>query len=221
MTAMKNIFYCLCAFMLLSLSACNKYSNVTNVQLTGYAYVHDTLNSNLPLPMALQPVFVYKGTDTTGYILQGMTDTAGYFSLPYFSGQAGIVATRFTNNETEFTGRANIVTGNKAYVSATLQVYPVYLNGMAVIITDPFGGPVSNYPLRVYTSKAAAILDEQPYAFANISTALNGRYTKYNINAGTYYITAIDTVGGTTPMLIDSIIVKKGGPSFKTVKLKH
>ncbi len=208
-------------FGLTALTACNKYKNVTNVQLSGYAYIHDTLNNPVPVPMSTEPVYIGKGTDTVSYILQAMTDTAGYYSVAYFGQQQGIVYTRFSKGNTEFTGKNTLEGTSNSYFKANLQVYPVYTNGLAIIITDPHGGPVSNYPIRLYTNLSAAIADSTQFAYVNTKTGANGRYAQYNANAVTYFITGIDSIGGKKPVYLDSIKVKGKGLFFKTIQLRQ
>lgn len=219
--AMKANKFIILVFGVTVLTACNKYKNVTNIQLSGYVYIHDTLNSSVPIPMSKEPVFIGNGTDTVSYILQSMTDTAGYYSVAYFGQQQGVVYTRFSKGNTEFIGKNTLKGTTNRYFQANLQVYPVYINGLAIIMTDPHGGPVSNYPIRLYTNLSAAMTDSTQFAYVNTKTGTNGRYTQYNVNAATYYITGIDSISGKKPVYLDSIRVKGKGLFFKTIQLKQ
>jgi hypothetical protein len=186
----------------LAITACNKYKNISNAQISGYVYQHDPLNNGVPVPASDVPVYL-SNSDTLSYILTAQTDTAGYYAASYFTSGNGIIYSRYNANGTEYFGVKQLngsVNGNIANVD----VYPHYFNGFAVIFTTPDGGPVSNYPFRLYLNKSAAVADSVKFAYLDTMTTVNGRFYRYNVPPGTYYVTAIDSVSGHQPIYIGS-----------------
>jgi len=197
--------------------SCNKYSDISSSQLSGFAYIHDTLNGDPPIPMRLEPIFLNKGTDTNSYILQTTTDSAGHFYISNLGNQPSVLYSRFTKSKIEYSGKLNLGKAN----SINLQVYPVFQNGFSFIVTDSKGGPVPKYKIRVYTSRSAAIVDSLKYAYSDTLTNNNGRFFKYNVNPIKYFLTGKDSLNGKTALLLDSLVVDKVGLYFKIHQLKN
>jgi hypothetical protein len=217
---LKTLFPVLAAIGMLSVAACNKYADVTNSQMTGHVYIKDPLSNAIVVPAKGVTIYLNSGTDTTSYILQTTTDSVGYYSLPSFGAGQATLYTRFVVNNAEYRGAVAIppqfFASNQ---QMDLDVSPVYVNGVGITFENN-GGPIPNYPFRLYTSKVAAMSDSVRFANVNTKTNSTGQYIQYNISAFTYYITAIDSINGKKAELIDSVSVKaKGLTPSKVIKI--
>jgi hypothetical protein len=194
-------------------SSCSpdKYSGFTgNITLKGSAYIVDTNSNASPIPLAGQPIYLGTGSDTSTYLYQCKTDSAGEFSISSLTNKSSYTLfTHFVIDGTEYTGSQSFKLDNPPnnVKTITLNVEPIYQNGMSILFTDVYGGAIANLPFRLYTSRLVALVDSTKYAFVNTTADINGRFAKYNIPTGWYYVVSRDTLGGTPMAIFDSLDV--------------
>jgi hypothetical protein len=220
---MKNYMVVVIVITFLTLISCKKdYRALTgDVTLAGYAYLADT-NSNLPpSPLAAQKIYLNKGTDTSSYIFQGVTDSIGQFSMHSLDEETEyVVFSRFVKNNTEYAGAIYFKGMDIRSKRVVLNVYPVYRNGMSLLFTDVPGGYIPNLPFRLYTSRVMAVSDSITYAFASATSSPTGQYNRYDIPATEYYVVSKLSVGGLNLAIFDSITVDVNAVKQGTMVLK-
>jgi hypothetical protein len=217
---MKKLVYlgmlCLLASMVAS---CNKYKDSVYSRLSGTVYLHDTLKGPVVMALSKIPVYFNVGTDTTTYLNMTKTDTAGHFSFANFGKDGGVVYTNFILNKIHYGGLVTVSKAGDGNTTVTLDVYPLYDNGLSVSFMAT-GGLISNYPFRLYTNRTAALVDSTKFAYLITKTSVDGEYIQYNLNPATYYITAIDSVSGHKAKYLDSAVITKSGFKKVLVQIK-
>jgi len=204
---------------LLLLSACNKYKDFNgDGRVSGHARIVGDLSDVAAIPAAGKTLYINPGTDSSTYIAQTVTDSAGTFTLSSLKrDQSYIVYTRYLQGNVEYQGSVSVTAGSS---NAVLNIYPLYTNGISIRFTDSLGGPVSRLPFRLYTSPVAASVDSTLYASVSASSDVNGKYTAYNIATVKYYIVAKDSIGLLHRKVLDSISADPNKIIPKTVILK-
>ncbi|WP_316834473.1 hypothetical protein [Pedobacter nutrimenti] len=216
---MKKITLCrllLICFIGTVIVSCNKYKDIVDARLSGDVFVHDTLSTPIVSPLSKMPVYFNTGNDTSKFLVQAITDSLGHFSLVYFDKKEGVLFTNFIRNKVKYSGVINIPKSGDGTMNVRLDVYPVYKNGLSLTFSSK-GGPISNYPFRLYTSRTAAVVDSVKFAYLNSTSNVYGLFRQYNLNAGKYYISAKDSVTGTKIKLLDSVTIANSGFVIKTV----
>jgi hypothetical protein len=213
---MKN--YLICIVGVLLLSACNKYKDFDgDGRVSGHARIVGDLSDVAAIPAAGKTLYINPGADSSTYIAQVVTDSAGAFTLSSVKGGQYIVYTRYLQGNVEYQGSVSVTAGSSNVV---LNIYPVYTNGISILFTDSLGGPVSRLPFRLYTSAVAASVDSVSYASQSGVSDVNGKYNAYNIATMKYYIVAKDSIGPLHRKILDSIPADANKMVSKTVVLK-
>lgn len=199
----------------------DKYTGFSgDVILKGSAYIVDSTISSVPVPLAGRRLFLATDRDTSTYLYQCNTDSAGQFIISSLKDKSDYTLfTHFVGNGTEYAGAISFTaagSGTSKTMTITLDVTPHYQNGMSILITDIYGGPLSNLPFRIYTSRLIALVDSTQYAYVNSKTNANGRFAQYNIPTGWYYIVSKDTVSGNALKVFDSVNVLATGIAPRT-----
>jgi hypothetical protein len=217
MKSIKNIYWL--GFLVILLS-CNKYADINPDQIvSGYVYLQDPFKTNFPLPLAGKPIYFNRGSDTSSYLLQTTTDSAGHFSMTYIGKDNSILFTSFVKNGVVYKGDT-IVTVAQLGKAVQLNIFPVYHNGVQLNFKDNLGGLVSGLNFRIYTSSVAASVDSVKYSYLDSKADNNGHYTLFNLNAGDYFVVAKDKIGGVSLSANQKITVAKTGLSSPDIIIK-
>jgi hypothetical protein len=206
-------------------ATCNKYEAFTGTKsITGYAYLTDGVSNAAPVALANQKIALNVGADTSNYQYEVKTDEAGYFAFNGLSEKENyVVFTRYTKGGVEYAGAVKVAKTQIENTGAkiTLNVSPVYGNGMFILFADTLNGALPNLPFRVYTSRLAASVDSVKYASHDTVTNAEGNFSLYNIKPVKYYFVARDTIAGIGYKVFDSTTVPATGIIKDTVYLKR
>jgi hypothetical protein len=214
-------------FFLISrlISGCqkDKYAGLSgDIILKGTAFIVDSSSTAPPVPLADHQVYLGMGSDTATYVFQSNTDSAGQFTVsPLNNKYTYTIYTHFVVNGIKYAG-AKTFTAAKSpskTMTITLNVLPLYQNGMSILISDAYGGPIPNLPFRIYKSRLIALVDSTQYASVNTTTDANGHFVQYNIPTGWYYIVSNETIANTVLKVFDSVNVLASGVSQKNAVL--
>jgi len=220
---MKNLFVYVAILLFFSVG-CNKYKEVEQKKISGYAQLHDPLQNSFAVPFAKQPVYLSKSSDTVNYLFQAASDEAGRFVFSYLGTDNMIIYARMIKDGIEYYGKTE-VTPAKATSgeSFNLDLYPIYANGLILDfkVGTSTSGSLSNFSFRLYTDKLAAQTDSVKYAYVNEKTSGGGLYSKYNLVPAKYYIVAKESFGGISYSALDSVEIGQKGKVSKTTVLSQ
>ena len=193
-----------------------------DIVLKGAAFVVDSNSATPPVPLAGRKIYLGMDNDTSTYVYQCNTDSAGQFTIsPLKDKSTYTVYTHYVVNGIEYAGSRTFTATESSAKTMTvnLNVSPIYQNGMSILITDVYGGPIPSLPFRIYKSRLVALVDSMQYASVNTKTDVNGHFAQYNISTGWYYIVSKDTIAGAPLKVLDSVDVLANGVSPKTAVL--
>lgn len=177
-------------------------------------------------PLANFPIYVFNSqsladyNDSAGSIFSLRTDLYGYayrFNLTpctyYLNAKNAI-------NNLMLQGRDSFVVATKGLIDTTM-VLDSAKNGFSVLALDPLNTPVANCQLYVFNS---LILSDSNLSAGSIFTLQTNNYgvaQKFNLQTGTYYVNAYDSVGKVVLSGKDTILVNQSGITGATLKLKQ
>jgi hypothetical protein len=179
----------------------------------------------LHMPVGNFPVYGFGSqsqadyNDSAGATYPMITDVYGYvyrFNIGsgwYYLNAAGIIDNLSVKGRDSF-----FVPPNQVHYDSL--ILDTAVNGFEVTAVDPQQGPVANLPMYVFNSPSAFMADTTTgYAFL-LQTNVYGAAELLNIQPGTYYVKAWDTVGHIIYGGKDTIIVGKSGMTVNTFNLQ-
>ncbi len=155
-----KIYFALFSIVLLIVSCKKQPDFNSNGMLQGHAFYYDSSTSFLPMPLRKQTIYINRGITIDSSFYSTVTDTGGYFSIPYLdNGQYTLYATYF-NGKKMFIGKLTtwllynggndiisfklssiqagngVIQGHAYYIDSTLSTIPKSLKKATLYLKD-------------------------------------------------------------------------------------
>jgi hypothetical protein len=183
------------------------------------------LKDPLHMPVGVFPVYGFNSqsladyNDSSGAIFPMITDIYGYvyrFNIApgwYYLNAKGVL------DNIAVSGRDSFLVPASQVIQDSL-VLDTAVNGFQLRAVDPQQGPVAGLPLYVFNSSALFTADTTVGYVFRLTTNGYGVAELLNIQAGTYYIKAWDTIGHVIVNGKDTVTVRKTGIVTNTFGLQ-